>query len=555
MKKTLPIVVALLILPTSCTEKNFTTRKASKDKKAENKSSVDSNSPIDLGKSADNDLPDSFDGVIPQGGNVGANHRDFVLDCEFGQGAIIEVGDVPGGEAYLGAPNNQGKGITQDAKDDQTSGGPTKQNPKGGKNPAPGPGPRNDNMEPTEDYDVSTNTDIPEGFDTDNPEGYEDSSDDTPPGPIFEEPPIDRTDSYFTASVTGRFCPGTQEKRLKETIKIVFLVDFSGSMGRHRPMREYYQSLGLSVPEMVSTEDADGNDPWGLYNTSTGQRETCGRFEAANRILSAYAQHENIEVAVIPFASNVITNANYVRPLSPLGGNPMPIQSFCSYIQAENHPDYPPSTGAIPAITGLDLNARQDMTNYQAAFQRAQQELSRQYGRKLVYFITDGQPTITNAGFNPDLDQTAAASIAAGQALRDMPNLDLHAVVLGIQNPKTTEIFEAITKSPDFIHSVESVTDFIYYPKDYPLGEFDISLNTQTAAANLWVKPYDPQNLNLVRFDKINSVNEWEWQTQKFTLLGIPGQSVDNLVRVSAQDEFGFTLESEVIIRYYRPTN
>lgn len=518
MKNFYPVIILTMATTVACNQSKFSgsqkVRKAA-DTKTETEV-FDPTSPTDLYKEQGDGSNDSD---LPKGGDGDTYTQNIELGCDSSQGRIIEIGGASGASLTL----TKNDDTENSGKDDNDS----------------------TNDKPSQNDD---------GGDDDDPKG-----DDTPVTVIDEDPKTPE-DAKYETSIKGKICPSTNTEEQK--IKLLFVVDYSGSMGAHTTMKEYFESIGQTAPEVYSTEKATGNDP--LIGDGEG---VCGRLEAAKQILKQYENRSNVEVGFIPFASTV--EADYLRPLRPLAdfNTELGPELFCKYIMAEEkYEGQEGSRGAIKKITptGIGLGQRPDMTNYQAAFEEAERMVKDTYGKKLVYFISDGQPTLTNdtpmfsLGF--DLESVKEKSIQAGKNLRNnVPNLNLYGIILGEGNSEAEAILNEIAggdgSDESYTTTIKDVNVFIDNPSDpdfFTIPEVTTELAPDTAKAILQVEPYEKKDIGLLKFEKLDD-GTWEYETNPFFLMGLPGSTVDNVLTIKVEDSSGYPLESKVTIRYTRP--
>ena len=96
--------------------------------------------------------------------------------------------------------------------------------------------------------------------------------------PILETAPID----HLNLTIKGTFCP-----RKVDELHIVLAVDFSGSMGLHRPGK-----INPLFPAMILN--------------STRIAEECKVYKLADKVLEDKNKEDNVYVALVPFAGEVV---------------------------------------------------------------------------------------------------------------------------------------------------------------------------------------------------------------------------------------------------------
>ena len=108
------------------------------------------------------------------------------------------------------------------------------------------------------------------------------------PGPDLpkKDPEVIPPQAKVHAKVKGRFCPQAKNK-----LTVLFVVDYSGSMGRHVPVQ--------------GQAEIPGNDP-----QIAG---SCGRLRAAQAIVSKIRAEkvptDSVEIGMVPFAGGIIIAA------------------------------------------------------------------------------------------------------------------------------------------------------------------------------------------------------------------------------------------------------
>ncbi len=314
------------------------------------------------------------------------------------------------------------------------------------------------------------------------------------------------------ASISGEFCP--QSNRL---VNILFVVDFSASMGRHQP------ETGGPVQ--------DGNDP--LVNGA------CGRLAATQAIISKMKSlakpGDTIRVGMIPFAGDVVRS--FVIPGTSLASfeQAMTPERFCRYVlQGEQY-------RTPGAMTRGEASGADSSTNYRAAFAAATGAMNRAQGRNMIYFITDGEPT------TPKPNPVEVATAAANQLRREIPNLTFNGIILGSQRPAAEQVLNVVTGSPERVRYAAQAADLANEITQFADARIDVNHPGNTGW--VFVDPYPVQKLGLANLVEA-SPQLYTYKTQPLVLLGIPGQTILNRVVVEARGFDGSTHRSVVIIRY-----
>jgi hypothetical protein len=339
-----------------------------------------------------------------------------------------------------------------------------------------------------------------------------------PGGPSFPNlpdlptvPPVTVTaNAKVEMTLKGKFCP-----EVKNRLTILFVIDYSGSMGRHfDPTRR---------------ADLPGNDP--LVNGS------CGRLRAAqallNKIKSEKAAKDEVVVGMVPFAGGILTDRIVnIKSLDEFAATAS-VESLCAFVVQD-----PRQVGQAGYPGGVTSAGVDSSTNYQAAFTAAQSLLQGVAGKKQLYFVSDGEPT------SPGTDPTTAG-INAGASLRqNVDNLIMNALILG-NVPTAQNVLERVVGSQR-VRTADTADQLADKILDFPAP----SIDENTGRATLAVVPYNPANLGLQSLVKDPAGPIWSWETQPFYLVGKPGEEVINDVVVTAQGRDGSTYKSQVRIRY-----
>jgi len=318
------------------------------------------------------------------------------------------------------------------------------------------------------------------------------------------------------AKVKGKFCPTS-----RNFLTVAFVVDFSGSMG------------GYIDP--VTGALKEPNDP--LINGS------CGRLRAAqaviNQINTTKKATDTVKIALIPFSSKTF----YVI-------NPTDLSQFMQYVTPERFCRFVAQTsqfeGRSGAITqaqaaSLGIPSPASGTNYQAGLQHAESMLRSANGRKIVYFISDGVPTIPS----PDTN-AASLGIAAGKSLRErVNNMTLNGLLLGSEGAAAQSTLEQVAGDASRVRIADNASELASEITKF--AEATIDTNT-----GRWFQalPYRQPEMPLASFQRIGSTNEWAYETPAFVLLGVQGRETLNQIIVTAKGADGSTHTANVTIRY-----
>lgn len=364
----------------------------------------------------------------------------------------------------------------------------------------------------------------------------------------FERPITDQIE----ARVQGDICPDSTDG-----LTVVFLVDFSGSMGPH-----FDEDIG---------QDSPGNDPF--------DGQTCGRYEAAKRIVEKIAADKKAEhivnVAMIPFSNQAIEPL-VVSPLDieEFKNEQMRPEVFCGYVPVPGNEGHP---GAITDLQGIASG-----TNYGAAFRRTERALvpqnnSQVLDNTVIYFISDGEPTVATPGGRENREAARQTGLLAGNSLRNnsaIKNLTFNALYLGNTQDKNSaayqnsqEILVEVSGSPDRVRRVQDAEQLANEILNFPgatinldasryseMARLKVIWNDDAGNQQIWPRADEEPDPNGAQLG-IQSLHEtgekkWTYTTQPFVLLGQPNKDVENRVWVNIFGESGFRFTTTVRIIY-----
>lgn len=335
----------------------------------------------------------------------------------------------------------------------------------------------------------------------------------------------EKRDVKIVARVKGEFCPKAQR-----ILNVMFIVDWSGSMGRHKK-----PGTGLEVA---------GNDP------QIGG--TCGRLKGAQQVINAIKAQQKptdqVFITMMPFAGGAIAK-RAVKPVAlPQFESQMNAQTFCSYVVQDSSYGYHPQNpggidGAAEAM--VDLDQGYSATNYKAAFDSSAAILKGAGGRKVVYFISDGEPTAGGSR----LVSSEKAGIAAAKRFRDqVDNLTFNALLLGHDGAGAEKLLQEVAGSAARVRLAEDAqalaTQILQFPDS-------VAIDENSGSAQVRVAPFASKALGL-KYLKKDAIRDarWVFETQPFILLGVPGLPINNEVTVKATGNDGSTHQSFITIRY-----
>lgn len=336
-------------------------------------------------------------------------------------------------------------------------------------------------------------------------------------GNVSEETTIAFTeDTQTTVKIKGEFCPKQTDR-----LAVLFIIDFSGSMGRH-------------IPETGAAAIA-GNDP-----QTNG---SCGRLQAVSAIVEKIAAQKRSEdyavLAMVPFASDVLMR----RAIQPMSlskfKEAMTKDTLCQYVVQDSSFGFDPTNPG-----GIDGNYEdtwiESSTNYKAAFETAESILSSVRGRKVVYFISDGEPT---AGGNDPVQDGITAGLHLQTANSD---LTLNSLLLGDPEDSTAySVLEKIAGDASRVRVARSASDLANEIIKFP----ETTINGQSVKAVFKTSTGTSQDIPLAYFTQ-SSETKWTYETVPFQLIGNGLNSVKNEIVIQTTSLEGSTLESKLTINF-----
>jgi hypothetical protein len=324
-----------------------------------------------------------------------------------------------------------------------------------------------------------------------------------------------------TVALSGDFCGQGLTETSSEQLTVLFVFDFSGSM-------------------LI-------NDP-----TTSG---SCGRLQAAQTILAKLEAEPATSQAKLNLAMQAF--GSHIMP----GIAPTTIAAFKPQLNAQS-------------VCRSDGNA----TNYEAAFTAASDLLGSLKGRKVIYFISDGLPTVsgTNQGaggllgvLNSVLSSSQSpapvydAGTAAAAKLRAQSDVTLNVIYLGsagtaaegpvpagLPDPQT--YLRQIAGSADHLRVVSSAQELasqiatfstpVAASGDIVEGSVQVTLSAANHAA---------QDFKVASITKDpTQPNLWHYTTVPMPLFGSYSQVVDNTIKVSIRGLDGKINSTTAIVHF-----
>ncbi len=324
-----------------------------------------------------------------------------------------------------------------------------------------------------------------------------------------------------TVALSGDFCGQGLTETSSEQLTVLFIFDFSGSM-------------------FV-------NDP-----TTSG---SCGRLQAAQTILAKLEaepanSQANLSLAMQAFGSQIMP-----------GIAPTNLAAFKPQLNAQ----------AVCRADG-------DATNYEAAFTAASDLLGSVKGRKVVYFISDGLPTVsgTKTGTGAPLSVVNSILIsrqspmpiydsgtAAAAKLRAQSDVTLNVIYLGsagtaavgpvpagLPDPQTylTQIaggadhLRVVSSAQELASQIATFSTPVAASGDIVEGSVQVTLS----AAN-----HPDQDIKAASVTKDpTQPNLWHYTTVPIALFGNYSQVVDNTIKVSIRGLDGKINTSTAIVHF-----
>ncbi len=292
-----------------------------------------------------------------------------------------------------------------------------------------------------------------------------------------------------TVRVAGEFCPTS--KASGETT-VVFIIDHSASM------------------EPGASEGP--NDP-----TTAG---SCGRLKAAMVLADRYsvAQGVKVKVGVGGFSDSArvqmpLTDLEEVR--ADLSG-----EMFCN------------------------ADGKFARTNYGAAFSTTASLLAGVEGQKVVYFISDGSPTV--GGADP-----RQSGLTGAEQLKAVPDVTLFALFVGYTAGKANnpqQYLEQITGDPNLVKVTGSAEELVKAAGSVLTP--GVELTAKDIAVQLAVEG-TTKDIALEKFGlRDDKSTNFIWATEAFELIGKAGSTTLNELTVSGKTLAGDALKSVAKIEF-----
>ena len=323
-----------------------------------------------------------------------------------------------------------------------------------------------------------------------------------------------------TVHLEGDFCGVTSPQTASGALSVLFIVDWSGSMGTNDPLAG----------------------------------DSCGRLTAAQAVVSKLkaAGSATVNVGVVPFGSRALTPIP-LAPVDTFSGSSLTSQVFC--------------------------RADGGTTNYDAALRAAKSQLSGVQGAKYIYFITDGQPTAAGDGnaatgglggilggiLGTGGNQSAAtasptqAGLSAAQDLRSLSDLTLYTLYLtdrtgGIgtngSNVDPAAYLQQIAGDPNNQRTAANAADLVKQIQTLGTPTAAATLDPATATGTLDAATFGQKTVKLASVDQDQaSPGVWHFTTEPFALQG-GSQPTANNVALSIKGKDGKVYKASATINF-----
>lgn len=328
------------------------------------------------------------------------------------------------------------------------------------------------------------------------------------------------------AVVEGKICPVSTTKSSSSSMNVVFVVDYSASMGPHT------DTDGSTNP---------GHDP--MISNS------CGRLQGAqsviNQLMSKYSS-EQVYVSFIGFAETVEAYRQPQR-IDTFKSNSLNAELFCRYVPQSSW------TGSNdPGFINTKYSGDRSLasgTNYITALNQARALLQgNQKPINEVYFITDGEQSPSHA--NSD------ALKAADNLRTSVTSATINAIYLNsnLTKSRSTEaisVLTEITRSSDRVRSVSSASELANSLASFKETQVQIETARYPEYATLTVSGYSTANIG-IQSVKNPTDNEpaYVYRTQPFYLVATDSGTTKNTVDIKLQSVDGTSINNRITINY-----
>ena len=298
--------------------------------------------------------------------------------------------------------------------------------------------------------------------------------------------------------INGEFCPKSYGK-----LNVLFVVDFSGSMGPH---------MGLP-----------GSDPGSFFTQSCGRRKAVESIIA--KLKADMRANDDINVGLIQFGND----ARVAQPLSK-------IASF------EN------SAISYRSLCGSNLGA----TNYEAALKRTKESLANIDGNKVVFFVSDGLPTAYLGG-DPSVSEEEISKQKGQEAAKELAtetqNLSLNVVYLSGENKNDSISYLAeLTGDKNRVKVADNAE--LLAEKIVELSIPSVLINKETISAEL-VFGTQKKAIKIVKIEEdATRPSVWVFESEEFTALGKTGSEALNQISIKVMDSAKVEHKQRIDIKF-----
>lgn len=310
--------------------------------------------------------------------------------------------------------------------------------------------------------------------------------------------------------IEGEFC-GVTATNTGGPLTVLFILDYSGSMNSNDP------------------PIAGGG---------------CGRLSAGQAIVSKLKAAgpnatKNVQLGLLAFGSDAMPVVN-PAPLATFESS-LTSKSFCS------------SEGGA--------------TNYEAAMAAAETMLASRAGAKIIYFISDGLPTVAGTGdpFGASSMGTKeiyqAGRTAAASLRQRVSDLTFNAIFLGGSSTSSSPSLDPdtvdpnqyladIAGSPDHVRVVDSAQDLAAEIKTFE-DPGVVALDSASALGTLAAPSFTDRSVKLAQLTPATGrPGVWQFSTEPFTLFGPDGKVTQNTVTLTIKGADGKSYKATAVINF-----
>ena len=166
-------------------------------------------------------------------------------------------------------------------------------------------------------------------------------------------------------------------------------------------------------------------------------------------------------------------------------------------------------------------------------------------GKKLVYLISDGAPTV-------GLGDPRASGLKAAQELRQIADLKLFALFVGYHglladNPQG--YLEELTGDAKAVKVTANAQELVQAAA--ALGQLSVGIDKSKVVAQI-TNGNGTSSVEIDRFEaRANTINRYLWVTEPVELVGAAGKVAVNSLKVEAATSLGFKVDATADISYH----